>query len=209
MPASRYILVFDAIKSILEESGVNSLTISNIAKKCHLHPNTVNYYFNGKSDMLMRFHTYVSNSAAEALPQYYFEVPQNVPEAVKAVARIVDLELFKPNYRSNVEKKLYLHLIGHMSDQPEIRYYLTEKHSEYQIFLRGVLFRYVDAGIINPLRLDEGFSSMMLIGAGHDFLYYYYDSSPEELDIARERARLTKLLVFERHHPFLDEVLGA
>ena len=214
MSDSRYTLVFEAIHQILSESSVGNLTISNIAKKCHLHPNTVNYYFKGKADMLMRFHAYLIRLEALKRPEYYHTVPPDEHEAVRALASILDQELFNPYFYTEAQKKLQMHLFSSMDEHPVIRQYLAEKHSEHQSFLRQVAILYQEAGIIKAEALEEGMSSLMVCSAGLEYLHFYYEAQPLAhmshtwADLTGNRSKLLRMLVQDKYLVLLNDILG-
>lgn len=208
MQLSRYAMIFEAIRQLLEEGEVEQLTISNIAQRCHLHVNTVNYYFNGKADMMMRFHTYVTNVRTSDLPDSYYTVPQDTARAVKAFVEVVDLELFRVDYSSKAQRRLFLYLFGNMYTVPQIRYYLVEKQESYNAFVRQVFEKYAAAGIVDPARLDEGLISLMLVTSGYTFTNYYYDRLPPDVHLRHERRRLVYSLVAAAHHPLLDRLFA-
>ena len=58
--SSQQTLVFEAIMQLLEE-GVTNIIYDKISERCHLHINTITYYFNGKDEMLLQSFKYASN----------------------------------------------------------------------------------------------------------------------------------------------------
>ena len=133
--SKRSVLVFNAIREIFEEGWMDSLTITNIAERCNLHPNTVNYYFNGKTDMFLRFHKYLFDSEKAALPDFYETPPENIQDAVMAFVQIIDRELFMPVNCSPVRQKLEFYLLGMSAENPQVRYYLADYKKDYCAFL--------------------------------------------------------------------------
>lgn len=209
MRAQRYVLVFDAIRSILETSGVANLTISNIAKISQLHPNTINYYFNGKIDMLMRFYTYMSDNERRELPDAYTHIPPSHDDAVRSFLQLIDFELFAAANRPHSFQKIIVYLYGMMDIHPQVKYYLEEQQEQRYAFLRTVLAQYCDAGIVRPDRLEEGLSSLVMLETGYTVIFEYYNTPQMLRSLACERARLARLLISPRAEKYLDRYIPS
>jgi len=208
MRGQRYIMVFEAIRTILKTSSIENLTIANIANVSGLHVNTVNYYFNGKTDMLMRFHTYMSEFERRNLPEAYKHIPDDQAKAVRAFLEIVDFELYTAAVRPISYQKIIIHLYGMMDSQPQVKYYLGEKQEERYVFLRSVLQRYCAAGVIRPDTLDEGIAAMVTIGTGYTLISEYYDTPAMIQHMANERRRIASLMIEPRYQSTLNRLMS-
>lgn len=222
MKASRYILVFDSVRKLLEDGNIESLTISNIADCCQLHPSTVSYYFNGKNDMLMRFHAYMFDMRISSLPAYYRYVPTTKNDAVRSLLDIIDLELFSIETQPLAYRKILNYLYGGMNTQPVIKYYLEEKQVEYVNLLYRTFATYCDAGIARPEELDKGLNAIILTSAGFSYLSNLHTLanepvhwphsfsravSPLSSGMSSERVRIMKLMLKKDYHSLLGNYI--
>jgi len=206
--AQRYLLVFNSIRRILETSGIENLTIANIADISGLHPNTINYYFNGKTDMLMRFHTFMNDNEIRELPSFYHQVPSGSKEAVSSLLKLVDYELFCPVNRPQSFQKIIVHLYGLMDVQPQVKYYLGEKQEERCALLRSSLQLYSSAGIVRPDTLEDGLAAMITTSTGYTLISEYYDTPLMSQNMISERKRIVSLLLDSNHKGLLDKFLS-
>ncbi len=193
--SKRSVLVFNAIKEIFEEGWMDSLTITNIAERCNLHPNTVNYYFNGKIDMFLRFHKYLFDYEKAALPDFYHSPPENAEDAVRAFVQIIDRELFMPLNSSPVRQKLEFYLLGLSTENPQVRYYLADYKKEYCAFLSVTFDKYASKGIIKSAEVYNGISLSLTAAVGHANLSTYYNSVYVENGIVLTRGHILKELI--------------
>lgn len=75
-------LIFQAMEELLLEEGRESLTYAKISERCHLHTNTITYYFDGKEDMMVQFFQHVVDRDNANLPAFFTHVPDGMTSGI-------------------------------------------------------------------------------------------------------------------------------
>ncbi len=192
---------------ILEAGGVDSLTVANIARASDLHPNTINYYFNGKTDMLMRFHTYLYDNERRGLPAVYCSVPQCRAEAVCALLQLVDFELFLAGQQNRAFQKIITYLQGQVDVEPQVRHYLSKKQEEHCAFLRAALQRYCAAGIVRADTLEDGLGALTVLRSGYALVSQYRDTSQVTRYMTGAREHIVRMMLADGLEKPLEKAL--
>lgn len=202
--SSRQVLIFKTIMQLLDE-GVTNITYAKISERCHLHINTITYYFDGKDEMLLQCFQYIVEQERKQTPRFYFEVPPDMTP-VEGLCHLVDHVLDHGRIMSPARRALNLYLWPNANISPRIRNFLLDvDRKSVQIEYDAVMV-YDRAGIIEPTRLRETFADMSLISAGFSLInFFHVQCADEELALAAARSRIKRNFLKDEYHPQLEQ----
>ena len=200
----RQILIFKTIMQLLEE-GVANITYAKISERCHLHINTITYYFDGKDEMLLQCFQYIVEQDKMQIPSFYFEIPPDM-QPTQALCQLVDHILDHGRIMSPTRRALNLYLLPNANISPRIRHFLAVVHNQSTELEYKAIMVYYRAGIIEPSRLRETFADMSLISAGFSLInFFQIQCIDEELALSSARARIKRNFLKDEYHPLLKK----
>lgn len=202
--SSRQVLIFETIMQLLDE-GATNITYAKISERCHLHINTITYYFDGKDEMLLQCFQYIVEQDRKQLPLFYREVPPDMTP-VEGLCRLVDHILDHGRMMSPTRRVLNLYLLPNTNISPRIRNFLTDVDRHNVEIEHDAVLVYHRAGIIEPTRMRETFADLSLISAGFSLInFFHVQCVDEDLALAAARARIKRNFLKDEYHPLLEK----
>lgn len=188
-------LIFQAMEELLLEEGRESLTYAKISERCHLHTNTITYYFDGKEDMMVQFFQYVVDRDNANLPEFFTRVPDGM-SPVEAFNTLIDYIIDGGHLESKTRRLLNLYLLPYKDISPKVRELLSNIHNtscenEYE-----AIQMYNRLGIINKDKIREAIADITFSSSGHSLIQLFGVNCVDidlALHSAKERIKKTLL----------------
>lgn len=156
---SRRELIFDAIESLLLGEGRESLTYARVSERCHLHTNTITYYFDGKEDMMIQFFQYIVDRDKSAMPEFFLRVPEGMTP-VQAFNALIDFIIEGGHLESKTRRLLNLYLLPHADISDKVKALLSNIHNASCAAEYAAIQMYNRLGIIEESRIREAFADL-------------------------------------------------
>lgn len=198
---SRKNLIFDTITKLLLEEGLTGISYAKISARCHLHINTITYYFDGKDDMLLQCFEHIVEQERSQLPSYYFRIPED-SSPVEALCRVVDHILDHGRLMSPIRRMLNMYLLPNVNLSPRVRDFLRRIDREsIEIEYRAITL-YQQTGILDAGRLRSAFADLSLISSGYSLMQFFQiESRDSELALQAAKERIKKSLLKDGLYP--------
>ncbi|NMB20160.1 MAG: TetR/AcrR family transcriptional regulator [Firmicutes bacterium] len=185
-------LVFNAIESLLLEEGPESLTYGNISARCHLHTNTITYYFNNKEDLMLQFFQHVIKRDTERKPVFFYRVEDGM-SPVEAFSAFVDYTVDCKHLRSEVRRLINLYLLPHLYSSDAVRslvFHINEMSIDAEYDAIQV---YKKLGIIEETREREAFADLTFTSFGNSLLLIFgVECRDSDLALHNAKERIKK-----------------
>lgn len=169
---SRSELIFDAIENLLLEEGRESLTYAKISERCHLHTNTITYYFNGKEDMMIQFFQHIVNRDSANMPEFFTSVPGGLTP-VEAFNNLIDYIVEGGHLMSKTRRLLNLYLLPYVDISDAVKNLLSSVHNASSAAEYAAIQMYKDLGIIEESRIREAFADLTLASSGYSLILLF------------------------------------
>ena len=140
-------LIFESISQLVIEEGLASVTYAKISSRCHLHINTIAYYFDGKDDIMVQCLRHTIEADRSRLPEYYFRVPDGIPPA-EALCKLIDHIIDFGYLKSPLRRALNQYLLSNTTASPLIRKCWDEIDRKNISFEYDAIMTYKDTGIL-------------------------------------------------------------
>jgi len=192
---SRKELVFNAIEALLLEEGRKSLTYAKISERCHLHTNTVTYYFQSKEDMMVQFFQYIVDGDNANLPAFFTHVPEGMTP-VEAFNMLIDYIIDGGHLESKTRRLLNLYLLPHKDISPKVRELFSRIHNTACANELKAIEMYNSLGIINADKIREAFADITFVSSGHSLIKLFgVDCVDIDLALHHAKERIKKTLL--------------
>ncbi len=194
-------LIFDTITDLLLEEGLNGITYAKISSRCHLHINTIAYYFDGKDDMIQQCFRHIVEEDRKHLPEYYFRIPDNM-SPVKALCLVIDHIIDHGQQMSEIRRVLNMYLLPNSNLSPKIREFMQQIDREALEIEYQAIVRYREAGILEESRIRQAFADISFMSAGCCvFKFFGVQCVDYDLAVSSARERIKRALLKDGLYP--------
>jgi len=171
-------IIFDAIEHLLLEEGPESLTYANISARCHLHTNTITYYFKNKEDMMLQFFQHVVERDSSMRPAFFHGVGEGMTP-VESFCSFIDYVVECKHLRSETRRLINLYILPNLYTSDEVQSMIRQinEHS-YKTEYQAIEF-YRTQGIIEDERVDDAFADLLFAAYGYSLLLIFGVECPE------------------------------
>ncbi len=200
--------VFDAIESLLLEEGPDGLTYANISARCHLHTNTITYYFNNKEDMMLQFFKHVVERDNAMRPVFFYRVDEGVTP-VEAFCAFIDYVVDCEHLRSEVRRLINLYVLPDLYTSDQVQNLIRQINElSYKAEYQTVEF-YRTLGILEDSRLQDAFADLTFAAFGNSLLLIFGVECPDHKRATHNtKERLKKAFLkdgFYTETPFIED----
>lgn len=180
-------LIFQAIEELLLEEGRESLTYAKISERCHLHTNTITYYFDGKEDMMVQFFQHVVDRDNANLPGFFTHVPDGMTP-VESFNQLIDYIIDGGHLESKTRRLLNRYLLPYADISPKVKELTSNIHNTSCENEYKAIQMYNRLGIINEDKIREAFADITFSSSGHS-LVQLFGVNCVDIDLALHSAK--------------------
>lgn len=198
-------LIFETMEHILDEDGYENLTYANISARCHLHTNTITYYFDDKEDMLVQFFEYIVRKDNEKLPSYYFAIPEG-KDYVESFCTLIDHILDGGMLKSRVRRLLNQLLLPHADCSVRVQNFLHKTQVDSSEMEFKAIHMYKQVGILDENNERAAFADITLISAGYSLIHFFNVKCVDvDYSLYAARERIKKAFLKEEYHSMIPQ----
>lgn len=164
--------IFDAIENLLLEESREDLTYAKISERCHLHTNTITYYFDGKEDMMVQFFEHIVERDNANMPEFYTRVPDGMTP-VAAFNELIDHIIDGGHLMSKTRRLLNLYLLPYVDISERVKNLLSTVHTASSTTEYEAIQLYNKLGIIEESRIRRAFADLTLSSSGYSLICFF------------------------------------
>lgn len=197
---SRIELIFKAMEDLLLEECRESLTYAKISERCHLHTNTITYYFDGKEDMMVQFFQYVVSRDKINTPEFFTRVPEGMTP-VEAFNKLIDHIMEGGHLMSETRRLLNLYLLPYVDISEKVKNLLSTVHNASCAAEYNAIQMYNRLGIIEESRIKETFADLTLSSSGYSLICFFgVPCIDQEMALHNAKERLKKSFLKAKYY---------
>lgn len=184
--------ILEAIRQIIVELGVESVTFAEVASRVYMQPSSVAYYFPTKDDMLNEFFIwYLSLNHVDPWP-----TGESGEQGVQQLCGFIDSLIAAAPYKDPVIRAI-MRTVFMQSERDERYYRLSSLVMQNAVAeVDASLRRFIPLGIIDESRYDATVTELIHLLYGHQIMGFFDVELPrqdEVLNIAGSRIKAALL----------------
>lgn len=123
--------ILEAAKSLIVKKGIESTSLSDIAKEVGISKGTLYYYYASKNDLIN-----------EIAKQYFYEIEQNINNTLEKLDRKLEpvevvQKMFKEILKSEEKGRLHLCLVQEaMTNNEDLRKRINEEYVKWKVIIK-------------------------------------------------------------------------